>query len=76
MQLAVKENEKVVFLIEDFQLIDDRFLQYINSVIASGSMPGLFSVDEFEQIRNALKNLTFQNGLFGKNNINSYFTQS
>lgn len=75
MQLAAKENEKIVFLIEDFQLVDERFLQYINAIIASGNMPGLYSAQEFEQIASFLRNSAFQ-GSFTGNNINSYFSQS
>lgn len=76
MQLVLKKNEKIVFLIEDFQLIDDCFLQYLNTIIALGNIPGLFSKQEYEQIANEIRNSTHQNESFVENNISNYFSES
>ncbi|EGT58333.1 hypothetical protein CAEBREN_28930, partial [Caenorhabditis brenneri] len=45
---AVTNNEHVVLILEDHQLRKNVFLQAINSLLASGSVPGLFTQQELD----------------------------
>ncbi|KAF1768244.1 hypothetical protein GCK72_000056 [Caenorhabditis remanei] len=45
---AVTNNEHVVLILEDHQLRKNIFLQAINSLLASGSVPGLFTQQELD----------------------------
>ncbi|KAK0416096.1 hypothetical protein QR680_012296 [Steinernema hermaphroditum] len=62
MQTAAVENENVVFVIEDYQVLSESFLEMLNSVLSSGDVPGLFSPQEFDQFGNALRDLASQQG--------------
>ena len=46
---GVKE-EGVVFLLTDSQITDERFLVYVNDLLASGKIPDLFDPDEVDDI--------------------------
>lgn len=46
----------IVFLMTDTQVVDDRFLIYINSILASGWISGLFPKDEIDGMLGALRN--------------------
>jgi dynein heavy chain 2, cytosolic len=59
IQLACIDGEQVLLVVEDYQLLDDAFLQHINSLIASGNVPGLYnSQQEFDSL---LARLRFKN---------------
>ncbi|PIC50086.1 hypothetical protein B9Z55_000113 [Caenorhabditis nigoni] len=45
---AVTNNEHVVLILEDHQLRKNVFLQVINSLLASGNVPGLFTQQELD----------------------------
>ncbi|TKR92932.1 hypothetical protein L596_007488 [Steinernema carpocapsae] len=62
MQCAAVENEHVVFLIEDYQLLSEIFLEMLNSVLSAGDVPGLFTPQEFDQFANPLRDLASQQG--------------
>lgn len=74
MKWAAVENEQVVLIVEDYQLLNNSFLQCLNSIIASGNAPGLFTPQEFDQIANNLRNIALQDAFEGS--INSYFSYS
>ena len=46
----------IVFLMTDTQVVDDRFLIYINAILASGWISGLFAKDEIDGMTGALRN--------------------
>jgi dynein heavy chain len=50
---GVKE-EGVTFLLTDSQITNERFLIYVNDLLASGDVPDLFAPDEVDTISNAL----------------------
>ena len=52
---GIKE-EGVVFLLTDSQITNERFLIYINDLLASGNIPDLFATDEQDAIVNAVTN--------------------
>ena len=54
-QAGLKE-EGVMFLLTDSQITNERFLIYINDLLASGNIPDLFAVDEVDGICGAVTN--------------------
>jgi dynein heavy chain len=52
---GIKE-EGVMFLLTDSQITNERFLIYINDLLASGNIPDLFAVDEVDTIVNSVTN--------------------
>ena len=50
---GVKE-EGVMFLLTDSQITNERFLIFINDLLASGNIPDLFAIDEADAIVNAM----------------------
>lgn len=53
MKAGVKD-EGVMFLLTDSQITNERFLIFINDLLASGNIPDLFAVDEVDGIVNAV----------------------
>jgi dynein heavy chain len=48
------KDEGVLFLLTDSQITNERFLIYINDLLASGDIPDLFAVDEVDAIINSV----------------------
>ena len=46
----MKPAEPITFLLTDSQIVDEKFLVFINDVLASGIIPDLFSRDEYDAI--------------------------
>ena len=57
MKAGLKE-EGVMFLLTDSQITNERFLVFINDLLASGNIPDLFAPDEVDTVINT-KNLSF-----------------
>jgi dynein heavy chain len=57
------KGTQMVFLMTDTQVVDDRFLIYINSILASGWIPGLFAKDEIDGMLGALRNEAKSQGI-------------
>ncbi|KAF0977183.1 hypothetical protein FDP41_003836 [Naegleria fowleri] len=49
------KGQKLVFLLNDNQIVDERFLVYINDLLSTGNIPDLFASDEREEIANSLR---------------------
>ena len=49
------ENKRVVFLFNDTQIKDERFLEDINNILSSGVVPNLFGKDELPAIYDAVR---------------------
>lgn len=47
---AGNKDEGLIFLLTDSQITNERFLIYINDLLASGNIPDLFAVDEVDTI--------------------------
>lgn len=47
---AGNKDEGLIFLLTDSQITNERFLIYINDLLASGNIPDLFAVDEVDAI--------------------------
>ena len=52
-----------MFLLTDSQITNERFLIYINDLLASGNIPDLFAVDEVDGICGAVGNRCKASGL-------------
>ena len=50
------KEEGVMFLLTDSQITNERFLVYINDLLASGNIPDLFANDEVDTIVNSVTN--------------------
>ena len=55
-RLAGVKGVQMVFLMTDTQVVDDRFLIYINAILASGWISGLFAKDEIDGMLGNLRN--------------------
>lgn len=44
------EGTRVCLFIEDHQLMQDEFLEYLNSLISAGEVPGLYTPEELEPL--------------------------
>jgi len=73
-----KDGEKVTWIIPDFQIVQEVFLEYINSILATGEVAGLFSKEERTLLVSELR------GPFKKEhpkwadtqeNLNTYFVE-
>ncbi|XP_071452948.1 cytoplasmic dynein 2 heavy chain 1 [Hetaerina americana] len=73
MQLAGIDGEQVYILLEDHHLEDSLALDMINSLLSSGEVPGLYTVEEFESIISPLKELANNDDYPGS--VPSYFTE-
>lgn len=61
-QTGVKGTQ-IMFLMTDTQVVDDKFLIYINSILASSWISGLFAKDEIDAMTGALRNEAKANGI-------------
>ncbi|KAJ1493997.1 dynein heavy chain, P-loop D4 domain-containing protein, partial [Baffinella frigidus] len=50
------KGESLVFLFMDSQIADEKFLVYLNELLSSGKIPGLFAPDEIDNIYNGVRN--------------------
>eukprot|EP00760_Papus_ankaliazontas_P016261 PhM_4_TR16775/c0_g1_i1/m.22691/K10414/DYNC2H, DNCH2; dynein heavy chain 2, cytosolic len=59
------ENSSVALLLEDHNIVDTSFLEMVNSLIASGEVPGLFTHEELEPMLGPIKEDALQEGFMG-----------
>jgi dynein heavy chain 1 len=50
MKRAGCKREKIVFLFDESNIMDSGFLEYMNALLASAEVPGLFDGDEWSQL--------------------------
>lgn len=59
------ENKPTTFLFVDTQVIEEQFLEVINSILSTGEVTSLFKADEMEEVRDSTLLITisfsFQN---------------
>ncbi|KAI6655602.1 cytoplasmic dynein 2 heavy chain 1-like [Oopsacas minuta] len=65
------EDKQVIFSIEDYQILDSRFMDIINSLLISSEVPGLFRRDELTSIISSIQEQALEEGYMG--NLQSYF---
>ena len=49
------KEEGICFLFTDAQIADEKFLVYLNDLLSSGDIPGLFAADEKEEVINNVR---------------------
>lgn len=54
IELAGINAEKTCLFIEDHQIMRSEFLEYLNSLISAGEIPGLYNPEELEPLLNQL----------------------
>ena len=74
MSLTGIEEEQVVLLLEDHQLTDNSFLELVNSLLAAGEIPGLYTPEEMEPLLNPLRDKVNEEGF--KGTLAQYFAKS
>ena len=57
------KDEGVMFLLTDSQITNERFLIYINDLLASGDVPDLFAIDEVDSIVNSVTSRVKEAGI-------------
>ena len=57
------KGEGLTFLFTDQQISDERFLVYINDLLSSGNIPGLFPPEDQDDIVNAMRPFVKRSGL-------------
>ncbi|KAJ3088912.1 Cytoplasmic dynein 2 heavy chain 1 [Quaeritorhiza haematococci] len=65
LQFVGIHNEEVVLLIEDYQLVDPALVEYVNSLLSGGEIPGLYSHEELDTILNSIKSGHSEDGFRG-----------
>ncbi|CAF2718355.1 unnamed protein product [Rotaria sp. Silwood2] len=53
-QIGLK-NIKTVFILNDAQIVEENFLEYINNILSNGIVPGLFTDEERDGIINEIR---------------------
>ncbi|XP_053312461.1 cytoplasmic dynein 2 heavy chain 1 isoform X2 [Spea bombifrons] len=72
LQMAGIDGQQVVLLLEDYQFVHPTFLEMINSLLSSGEVPGLYTVEELEPLLSPLKDQASEEGFTGP--VFGYFT--
>lgn len=49
-RLTGVDNKSTVFLFSDTQIVDESFLEDINSILSSGEVPNLYKQEEFVEV--------------------------
>jgi dynein heavy chain 2 len=44
------EGENIVLYLEDHQMLESEFYEYLNSLISAGEIPGLYTSEELEPL--------------------------
>ncbi|XP_073518216.1 cytoplasmic dynein 2 heavy chain 1 isoform X2 [Phyllobates terribilis] len=72
MQMAGIDGQQVVLLLEDYHFVHPTFLEMINSLLSSGEVPGLYTIEELEPLLSPLKDQASEDGFTGP--LLTYFT--
>ncbi|GET89825.1 dynein heavy chain, putative [Leishmania tarentolae] len=73
IQRATVQNTPLVLLLEDHNIVDATFLEYVNSLLSSGEVPGLFSQEELETMFSSMRDEAANDGHMG--GIYAYFVE-
>lgn len=64
MRVAGVENKEVLLYLEDYQIVSESMLEDINSLLAAGDVPGLFTPQEMEPLLGPIKEAFSVDGRF------------
>ncbi|KAI8842138.1 dynein heavy chain and region D6 of dynein motor-domain-containing protein [Chytridium lagenaria] len=65
LQVVGIANEEAVFIMEDYQISNGIFLEYVNSLLSGGEVPGLYAPEELDALLSTLKDQHSQEGFRG-----------
>eukprot|EP00960_Hanusia_phi_P039624 753955-Hanusia_phi.AAC.6 len=69
-----QQNQKTVFLFTDAHVVEEGFLEWINNMLASGMVPGLFAEDEKDVLVASVRDAVAQHGIVEtKENCMNFF---
>ncbi|KAG2383610.1 hypothetical protein C9374_004281 [Naegleria lovaniensis] len=57
------KDEKICFIFDESNILKPSFLEYMNSLLASGEVPGLFEADEYANLINMCKDAATMNNV-------------
>jgi dynein heavy chain len=72
-KLVGLENKKVVFLFTDAHIVEEGFLELVNTLLTSGAIPSLYAEDERDLIINSVRDEAEKLNISGKENLWQYF---
>lgn len=74
---AGQKGDGLIFLFTDTQIVDEKFLVYINDLLSSGNIPDLFPQEDIDEIANSLRTEVKAAGIVDVSNANcwKYFIQ-
>lgn len=61
MKRAGCKDEKICFIFDESNVLDNSFLEYMNALLASGEVPGLFEGDDYTSLMHSIKEAIPQN---------------
>lgn len=65
IQRAVTQNTRLTFILEDQHLVNEAFVELLNSLVCSGEVPGLFTAEEMEIMYSPLREEAASEGFIG-----------
>ncbi|KAI8621722.1 dynein heavy chain and region D6 of dynein motor-domain-containing protein [Chytriomyces sp. MP71] len=65
MNAAGVQNEESLLLLEDYQLMEPTFLEYVNGLLSGCEIPGLYTQDEIDALTSTLKTSHSEDGFNG-----------
>eukprot|EP00043_Microstomoeca_roanoka_P020037 m.234910 g.234910 ORF g.234910 m.234910 type:complete len:4574 (+) comp17091_c0_seq1:164-13885(+) len=72
LRRAGTQGEKIVFIMDEGNVMDTAFLERMNTLLANGEVPGLFEGDEYSTLMNQCKEGAQRNGLVLEGNDELY----
>eukprot|EP00761_Pharyngomonas_kirbyi_P012437 gb/GECH01012464.1/.p1 GENE.gb/GECH01012464.1/~~gb/GECH01012464.1/.p1 ORF type:complete len:4713 (+),score=1227.40 gb/GECH01012464.1/:1-14139(+) len=61
MKRAGCKDERICFIFDESNILDSSFLEYMNALLASGEVPGLFEGDDYTSLMHSIKEAIPQN---------------
>jgi dynein heavy chain 2 len=65
IQIAGVDNEDVVFVMEDFQIIEPSFLEIMNSLLSGSEVGGIYTQEELDVVTSLVKDGMSEDGFYG-----------
>jgi dynein heavy chain 2 len=65
LQSAGIAGEQSVLLLEDHQFLEPQFIEYVNSLLSAGEVPGLYAPEELDGLLMPIKEQAAADGFFG-----------
>lgn len=63
MRRAGVNDEKVCFIFDEGNVLESSFLEFMNALLASGDVPGLFEGDDLTALYNSMREVSTERNL-------------